>query len=55
MEEQIFEKKKAKKGNNAGILLITTILLSLVCSMLGAYIVISNTPLESVIKNITES
>ena len=55
MEEQIFEKKKTKKGNNAGILLITTILLSLVCSMLGAYIVVSNTPVESVIKNITES
>ena len=55
MEEQIFENKKSKKNNNTGILLITTILLSLVCSMLGAYVVVTNTPVESVIKNITES
>ena len=55
MEEQIYEKKNNRKNNNTGILLVTTILLSLVCSMLGAYIVVSNTAVESVVKNITES
>lgn len=47
--------KKKNNDNNIGVVLIVSILLSFVCGCLGAYLIVSNYTVESVVKNITTS
>ena len=59
-EEVIVERpkkgsKKKKDNNNIGVVLIFSILLSFVCGAIGAYLMVSNYTVESVVKNITTS
>lgn len=48
-------KKKNNGNNNIAVVLIVSILLSFVCGCLGAYLIVSNYTVESVVKNITTS
>ena len=48
-------KKKNNGNNNIAAVLIVSILLSFVCGCLGAYLIVSNYTVESVVKNITTS
>ena len=48
-------KKKKNENSNAGVLLIVSIFLSFVCGGIGAYLIVSNYTVESVVKNITTS
>ena len=47
--------KSKNNGNNTGIVLIVSILLSFVCGMLGAYLISQTVSVEQVVKNITTS
>lgn len=47
--------KKKNNDNNIGVVLIVSILLSFVCGCFGAYLIVSNYTVESVVKNITTS
>ena len=44
-----------KKNNNTAVVLIVSIFLSFVCGGIGAYLIVSNYTVESVVKNITTS
>ena len=46
---------KKKSGNNTGLVLIVSILLSFVCGMIGAYLICQTVSVEQVVKNITTS
>ena len=46
---------KNKSGNNTGLVLIVSILLSFVCGMIGAYLICQTVSVEQVVKNITTS
>lgn len=51
-----YKKKDNKKsGNNTGLVLIVSILLSFVCGMIGAYLICQTVSVEQVVKNITTS
>jgi len=50
-----YNKKKNNGNNNIAVVLIVSILLSFVCGCLGAYLIVSNYTVESVVKNITTS
>lgn len=58
-EEVIINKpkrsNKRKSNNNIGVVLVVSILLSFVCGAIGAYLMVSNYTVESVVKNITTS
>lgn len=43
------------KSNNTAVVLLVSIFLSVVCGALGAYLIVSNYTVESVVKNITTS
>ena len=47
--------KKNNDSNNTGLILIVSILLSFVCGAVGAYLIVSNFSVQSVVKNITTS
>ena len=49
------KKDKKKSGNNTGLVLIVSILLSFVCGMIGAYLICQTVSVEQVVKNITTS
>ena len=49
------KKDKNKSGNNTGLVLIVSILLSFVCGMIGAYLICQTVSVEQVVKNITTS
>ncbi|MBQ2872618.1 MAG: trypsin-like peptidase domain-containing protein [Bacilli bacterium] len=49
------KKNKKKDTNNTGIILVVSILLSFVCGAVGAYLIVSNFSVQSVVKNITTS
>lgn len=62
MDENVLEKDNQRekvvynmKKNNTGIILIVSILLSLVCGMLGAYLISQTVSVQQVVKNITTS
>ena len=57
MNKKKYDNKNKKKNNdnNIGVVLIVSILLSFVCGCLGAYLIVSNYTVESVVKNITTS
>ena len=50
-----YKKKDKKNGNNTGLVLIVSILLSFVCGMIGAYLICQTVSVEQVVKNITTS
>ena len=60
-EEVIVNKKKnnSKKennsNNNTAVVLVVSIILSFVCGAVGAYLIVSNFTVQSVVKNITTS
>ena len=49
------KKDKKKSGNNTGLVLIVSILLSFVCGMIGAYLICQTVSVEQVVKYITTS
>ena len=49
------KKDKKKSGNNTGLVLIVSILLSFACGMIGAYLICQTVSVEQVVKNITTS
>lgn len=49
------KKDNRKSGNNTGLVLIVSILLSFVCGMIGAYLICQTVSVEQVVKNITTS
>jgi len=51
----LLKNKKNAKINNAGVVLLVSILLSFVCGAIGAYLIVSNYTLEQVVKTITTS
>lgn len=48
-------KKKNNSNNNTAVVLIVSIVLSFVCGAVGAYLIVSNFTVQSVVKNITTS
>lgn len=55
IKKEIRRNDNVKKGNNVGIVLIVSILLSFVCGMIGAYLICQTVSVEQVVKNITTS
>ena len=55
IKKEIRRNDNVKKGNNVGIVLIVSILLSFVCGIIGAYLICQTVSVEQVVKNITTS
>ena len=47
--------RKKNDVNNAGVILVVSIILSFICGALGAYLITSNVSVKQVVKNITTS